>query len=57
MERIYYQCPNCGHLQRSLAKKKIKCHKCGKIYDVSKARKVRKNQKEEGFFRFNPTKV
>ncbi len=52
---LYYQCPHCGHLQRSLAKKIIKCHKCSKTYEVSKAKKVRKQRKDEGFFRFKPS--
>jgi len=32
-ERIYYhQCPDCGFKQKSMAKKRIRCHKCGSTY-------------------------
>lgn len=29
---MYYQCPDCGFKQKSQAKKRIQCHKCGRSY-------------------------
>lgn len=53
---VYYQCPECGHKQRSKAKKRVKCHKCGRSYKKSKAKKFEKktpdDEKGTGFFRY-----
>lgn len=38
----YYVCPDCGFKQRSQATKRIKCHRCGRSYQVSKAKKAEK---------------
>ncbi|MFB6143697.1 MAG: hypothetical protein ABEJ98_00155 [Candidatus Nanohaloarchaea archaeon] len=52
---LYYQCPDCGFKQKSEAKKRIKCHRCGRSYKPSKAKKFRKKTGEdgkEGFFKY-----
>lgn len=52
----YFQCPDCGYKQRSKARKRIKCHRCGRSYKVSKAKKVEKKPDDEkgtGFFNYS----
>lgn len=36
---VYYQCPDCGHKQRSKAEKRVECHKCGCSYLKRDAKK------------------
>lgn len=49
----YYKCPECGYLQRSNAIKLIKCHRCGKSYEVRKALKIKLNKDHKAeFFRY-----
>lgn len=52
---LYYQCPECGYKQRSKAKERIKCHKCGNSYLKRKAKKFRrkKGEKEPGFYKYS----
>lgn len=53
---VYYVCPDCGFKQRSKAEKRIKCHRCGRSYKRSKAKKARKKPDEEkgtGFFNYS----
>ncbi|MDY6773684.1 MAG: hypothetical protein SVS85_00665 [Candidatus Nanohaloarchaea archaeon] len=55
MGKKFYQCPECGYKQRSEAKDRIECHRCGKSYDRKKAKKVDKEpdgDKGLGFFRY-----
>jgi tRNA(Ile2) C34 agmatinyltransferase TiaS len=28
----YFQCPDCGHKQKSKAEKRVECHKCSRSY-------------------------
>ena len=52
---LFYQCPDCGFKQKSEAKKRIKCHRCGRSYQPSKAKKFKKKKGEEGkegFFKY-----
>lgn len=54
---MYYQCCKCGFIQKSHAKKSVKCMKCGKIYDPRKAKKFLSKEPESleetlGFFKF-----
>jgi tRNA(Ile2) C34 agmatinyltransferase TiaS len=51
----YFQCPDCGYKQRSKAKKRIKCHKCGRSYRKRKKYEASKKPDEEkgtGFFKY-----
>ncbi|MFB6245621.1 MAG: hypothetical protein ABEJ03_04730 [Candidatus Nanohaloarchaea archaeon] len=54
---LYFQCPDCGYRQRSKAKKRVKCHRCGRSYKKSDARKTREktpdDEKGTGFFRYS----
>lgn len=36
---LYFQCPDCGYKQRSKAEKRVKCHRCGRSYKKSDAKK------------------
>ncbi|MFB6145764.1 MAG: hypothetical protein ABEJ99_04660 [Candidatus Nanohaloarchaea archaeon] len=36
---LFYQCPDCGYKQKSDAKKRIKCHRCGRSYKPSNAKR------------------
>lgn len=50
---VYYQCPECGFKQKSQAKERIKCQRCGHSYLKRKAKRVRKKEDgEKGFFKF-----
>lgn len=52
---VYYQCPDCGHKQRSKAKKRVECHSCGRSYLKRDAKKYMKKQPSDegtGFFRY-----
>ena len=52
----YFQCPDCGYKQRSKAKKRVKCHKCGRSYKKSLAKEVKKKPDEDkgtGFFNYS----
>ncbi len=55
---VFYQCPDCGFKQRSKAEKRIKCHRCGRSYKKSDAKKTRDKTDEideevgTGFFRY-----
>lgn len=56
----YFQCPDCGFKQRSNARKRIKCHRCGRSYKPGKAKKVDKEPDEEkgtGFFKFSKSET
>lgn len=54
---IYYQCPECGYKQRSKAKKRVQCHKCGRSYKKSKVKKSEQKTPDEekgtGFFKYS----
>lgn len=43
---LYFQCPDCGYRQRSKAEKRVKCHRCGRSYKKSDAKKSRKKTDE-----------
>ena len=52
---VYYQCPECGFKQRTKAKKRVKCRRCGKSFLKKKAKKTRKKPDKEkgtGFFKY-----
>ncbi|MFB6291798.1 MAG: hypothetical protein ABEI58_00210 [Candidatus Nanohaloarchaea archaeon] len=55
---VFYQCPDCGFKQRSEAEKRVKCHRCGRSYKKSDARKTKDKtdeideEKGTGFFRY-----
>lgn len=51
----YYQCPDCGHKQKSEAEKRITCHRCGRSYLRRKAKTTEKRPDDDkgiGFFRY-----
>lgn len=54
---VFFQCPDCGYKQRSKAKKRVKCHQCGRSYKKSDAKKSRGKKPDEekgtGFFRYS----
>lgn len=55
MSDKYFVCPECGFKQKSEASKRIKCHRCGRSYSVSKAKRAKKNpdpEKGTGFFNY-----
>ncbi len=52
---MYYQCPDCGYKQKSEAKDRIRCHRCGRSYKRRTAKTVEKKPDEEAgltFFRY-----
>lgn len=52
----YYQCPDCGFKQRSNARKRIKCHRCGRSYKRKNAKKTDKRPDQDkgtGFFKYS----
>ncbi|MFB6265529.1 MAG: hypothetical protein ABEI07_00415 [Candidatus Nanohaloarchaea archaeon] len=56
MGDTYYQCPECGHKQKSEAEDRIECHRCRRSYDRKKAKKVNKEPDEDkglGFFKYS----
>ncbi len=53
----YLVCPKCGHKQKSKARKRVKCHRCGRSYDPKKAKKGSKKPDDEkgtDFFKYTP---
>ncbi|MFB6215832.1 MAG: hypothetical protein ABEJ72_02535 [Candidatus Aenigmatarchaeota archaeon] len=56
---LFYQCPDCGYKQKSEARKRIKCHRCGRSYKPSRAhRSKNKNpdvdeEKGTGFHKYS----
>ncbi len=53
---VFYQCPDCGYKQKSKAKKRVECHRCGRSYlkrDAEKSEKKTPDSEEEtGFFKY-----
>lgn len=51
----FYQCPECGFKQQSDAEERIRCHRCDRSYQRSRAKTVPKEADREkgvGFFRY-----
>lgn len=54
---VYYVCPECGFKQKSRAKERITCHRCGRSYLRRKAKTARKTPDDEtgtGFVTYTP---
>jgi len=56
---MFFQCPDCGYKQRSKAKKRVQCHRCGRSYKKSDAKKFHNKksdvdeEKGTGFFKYS----
>ncbi|MCJ7429214.1 MAG: hypothetical protein MUP66_02375 [Candidatus Nanohaloarchaeota archaeon QJJ-5] len=53
---LYYVCPDCGFKQQSQARERIRCHRCGRSYQVSAAKQATKQPDEDfglGFATFS----
>lgn len=56
---VYFQCPDCGYKQRSKAEKRVKCHRCGRSYKKTDAKKSEDKtedvdeEKGTGFFKYS----
>jgi len=53
---LYFTCPDCGYKQRSKAEKRVECHRCGRSYKKSDAKKTKQKKPSEegtGFFKFS----
>lgn len=49
-DAFYHQCPKCGHKQRSLAEKRVRCHRCGRTYTEKDHRCPPPRPKSDGRF-------
>ena len=57
----YFQCPDCGHKQRSKAEKRVQCHQCGRSYLKRDAKEFEKktddlekeDEKKAGFHKYS----
>jgi len=47
MTEWFYVCPECGFKQKSNAKKKVKCGRCGRQYKRRTAKQERKKPDDE----------
>lgn len=53
---VYYQCPDCGYMQRSKAEKRVECHRCSRSYlkrDAKKSETKDPGEGSTGFFRYS----